>query len=96
MTETTTREINCVLCEETYAPVLGPEEGEKSYRIYCSSCVNWVAVGRTNPLRLSLRIALGLKGKHFHWPYKLVFLRVVVVLSLVVMQGVVVKRVLKK
>ena len=63
MTETTIREIDCVLCKDTYVPVLGPQEGEKSYRIYCSSCVNWVAVGRTNPLRLSLRIALGLKGE---------------------------------
>ena len=32
MTETTTREINCVLCKDTYVPVLGPQEGEKSYR----------------------------------------------------------------
>jgi len=63
MTETTTREINCVLCKDTYAPVLGPQEGEKSYRIYCSSCVNWVAVGRTNPLRLGLRVVLGLRGE---------------------------------
>ena len=63
MTETTTREINCVLCKGTYVPVLGPEEGEKIYRIYCSSCVNWVAVGRTNPLRLGLRVVLGLRGE---------------------------------
>jgi len=63
MTETTTREINCVLCKDTYAPVLGPQEGEKSYRVYCSSCVNWVAVGRTNPLRLSLRIVLRLRDE---------------------------------
>ena len=63
MTETSPREINCVLCKETYAPVLGPEEGEKSYRIYCSSCVNWVAVGRANPLRLGLRIVLGLRDE---------------------------------
>ena len=63
MTETTTREINCVLCKDTYVPVLGPQEGEKSYRIYCSSCVNWVAVGRTNPLRLSLRIVLELRDE---------------------------------
>jgi len=63
MTETTARELNCVLCKDAYAPVLGPEEGEKTYRIYCASCVNWVAVGRTNPLRLSLRIVLGLRGE---------------------------------
>lgn len=63
MAEANSREINCVLCKDTYAPVLGPEEGEKSYRIYCSSCVNWVAVGRTNPLRLSLRIVLGLRDE---------------------------------
>ena len=63
MTEANSREINCVLCKDTYASVLGPEEGEKSYRIYCSSCVNWVAVGRTNPLRLSLRIVLGLRDE---------------------------------
>ena len=63
MTETTIREINCVLCKDTYALVLGPEEGEKSYRIYCSSCVNWVEVGRSNPLRVGLRVVLGLRGE---------------------------------
>ena len=63
MTETTTREIDCVLCKDTYAPVLGPEEGEKSYRIYCSSCVNWVEVGRSNPLRVGLRVVLGLRDE---------------------------------
>ena len=63
MTETTAREIDCVLCKDTYAPVLGPEEGEKSYRIYCSSCVNWVEVGRSNPLRVGLRVVLGLRGE---------------------------------
>ena len=34
MTETITREIDCVLCKETYSPTLGPEEGEKNYRIF--------------------------------------------------------------
>jgi len=63
MVENTAREINCVLCKDTYTPILGPGEGEKSYRIYCSSCVNWVAVGRTNPLRLALRIVLGLRDE---------------------------------
>ncbi len=63
MTETALREIDCVLCEETYTPPLGPEEGEKNYRIYCSSCVNWVAVGRDNPLRIALRELLGIRGE---------------------------------
>jgi len=63
MTETAAREIDCVLCKDTYTPVLGPEEGEKSYRIYCSSCVNWVAVGRSNPLRVGLRVVLGLRDE---------------------------------
>lgn len=63
MTETALREIDCVLCEETYSPVLGPEEGEKNYRIYCSSCVNWVAIGRSNPLRVALREVLGIRGE---------------------------------
>jgi len=63
MTETVAREVDCVLCKDTYTPVLGPGEGEKSYRIYCSSCVNWVAVGRANPLRLGLRIVLGLRDE---------------------------------
>ncbi len=54
MTELTLREIDCVLCEETYTPAQGPEEREKSYRVYCSSCVNWVAIGKSNPLRMAL------------------------------------------
>ncbi len=65
MAETTIREISCVLCKDTFAPVLGPEEGEKSYRIYCSSCVNWVEIGRSNPLRVGLRVVLGLRGEAF-------------------------------
>ena len=96
MTETTTREINCVLCKDTYTPVLGPGEGEKSYRIYCSSCVNWVAVGRANPLRLGLRIVLGLRDEALSLAIQTCLSRVVVVLILVVIQGGVVKRVLKK
>jgi len=63
MAKTIDREINCVLCKDAYTPVLGPGEGEKSYRIYCSSCVNWIAVGRANPLRLGLRIVLGLRDE---------------------------------
>ncbi|KMP10418.1 hypothetical protein UR09_05700 [Candidatus Nitromaritima sp. SCGC AAA799-A02] len=63
MKDTTPREIECVLCQESYTPLLGPEEGEKSYRIYCSSCVNWVAVGRANPLRIALREVLGIRGE---------------------------------
>jgi hypothetical protein len=63
MTESTPREIDCVLCEKIYTPALGPEEGEKSYRIYCSSCVNWVAIGRSNPLREALREVLGIRGE---------------------------------
>ena len=63
MTETITRDIDCVLCKETYSPTLGPEEGEKNYRIYCSSCVNWVAVGRSNPLRIAIREVLGIRGE---------------------------------
>ncbi len=63
MTETVPREIDCVLCEETYTPALGPEEGEKNYRIYCSSCVNWVAIGRSNPLRIALREVLEIRGE---------------------------------
>ncbi|MDP7552085.1 MAG: hypothetical protein QF791_02690 [Nitrospinaceae bacterium] len=63
MTEITTRAIDCELCKETYTPVLGPEEGQKSYRIYCSSCANWVVVGRSNPLRIALREVLGVRGE---------------------------------
>ena len=63
MTETSTREINCVLCKDKYTAVLGPEEGEKNYRIYCSSCVNWVAVGRTNPL--GAPVVSSALGHHF-------------------------------
>ena len=61
MTETTIREIDCVLCKETYTPVLGPEEGQKSYRIYCSSCVNWIAIGRGHAVRIALRKVLGVR-----------------------------------
>ncbi len=63
MTELTLREIDCVLCEETYTPAQGPEEGEKSYRVYCSSCVNWVAIGKSNPLRMALGEVLGIRGE---------------------------------
>ncbi|MCH8157089.1 MAG: hypothetical protein IID18_04950 [Nitrospinae bacterium] len=63
MTETTTREIDCVLCKQTYTPTLGPEEGEKSYRVYCSSCVNWVAIGRANSIRIALGEVLGIRDE---------------------------------
>lgn len=63
MTDTVAKEIECVLCSETYSPVFQPEEDDSSYRIYCSSCTHWVEIGRSHPVRVTLKEVLGLQGE---------------------------------
>jgi len=63
MVDTFQKEVQCTLCPDTFEPVIEPEEEENSYLIYCSSCVEYLSVGRTNPVRIAFREVLGLKGE---------------------------------
>ena len=63
MVDTFQKEVQCTLCPDTFEPVIEPEEEENSYLIYCSSCVEYLSVGRTNPVRVAFREVLGLKGE---------------------------------
>ncbi len=63
MNDTFPKELDCVLCKSTYAPVVEPEDEETSYDIYCSSCVKWVRLGKSDPVRVALRDVLGVKGE---------------------------------
>ena len=63
MNDTFPKELDCVLCESTYAPVVEPEDEEPSYDIYCSSCIKWVRLGKGDPVRATLREVLGVKGE---------------------------------
>ena len=63
MVDTFQKEVQCTLCPEIFEPVTEPKEEENSYLIYCSSCVEYLLVGRTNPVRVAFREVLGLKGE---------------------------------
>ena len=63
MVDTFQKEVQCTLCPDTFEPVIEPKEEENSYLIYCSSCVEYLSVGRTNPVRIAFREVLGLKGE---------------------------------
>ncbi|PIQ96213.1 MAG: hypothetical protein COV67_10875 [Nitrospinae bacterium CG11_big_fil_rev_8_21_14_0_20_56_8] len=63
MSETMTREIDCVLCKESFSPVFQPKEGETGYKIYCSSCSNWFPMTLGNPVRVMLKEVLGLRDE---------------------------------
>ncbi len=57
------KQIDCVLCEETFSPIIEPAEGESSYRLNCSMCANWLEVSITNPVYVTLRRVLELDGE---------------------------------
>ncbi|MEE9258990.1 MAG: hypothetical protein V3U37_05570 [Nitrospinaceae bacterium] len=61
MTETITREIDCLLCKKPFSPVIKPLDGQNFYRVYCSSCTHWVPIKNGEPVRVTLREVLGLK-----------------------------------
>jgi hypothetical protein len=63
MVDTFAKEIDCVLCQERFSPVIEPQEDKDSYDIYCTSCVKWVRIGRSDPVRTSLRAILKLEGE---------------------------------
>lgn len=63
MVDTFQKEVQCTLCPEIFEPVIEPKEEENSYLIYCSSCVEYLSVGRANPVRVAFREVLGLKGE---------------------------------
>ena len=63
MVDTFAKEIDCVLCQERFSPVIEPEEDKASYDIYCTSCVKWVRIGKSDPVRITLRNLLKLEGE---------------------------------
>jgi hypothetical protein len=63
MVDTFQKEVQCTLCPEVFEPVIEPGEGESSYPIYCSSCVQCLIVARSNPVRIAFRDVLGLKNE---------------------------------
>jgi hypothetical protein len=63
MVDTFQKEVQCTLCPETFEPVIGPEEGESAYPIYCSSCAQCIIVARSNPVRVAFRDVLGLRDE---------------------------------
>jgi len=63
MVDTFAKEIDCVLCQERFSPVIEPEEDKASYDIYCTSCVKWVRIGKSDPVRITLRRLLKLEGE---------------------------------
>jgi hypothetical protein len=63
MVDTFAKEIDCVLCQERFSPVIEPEEDKASYDIYCTSCVKWVRMGKSDPVRTTLRIIMKLEGE---------------------------------
>ena len=60
-----TREIDCILCEEPFTPVIEPEDGENGYAITCSSpkCSNSIFITSSDPVRTSFRGVYGIRGE---------------------------------
>jgi len=63
MVDTFARELDCVLCQKRYRPVIEPEEDQTAYDIYCNSCVKWVRIVKGDPVRKTLRAVLKLQGE---------------------------------
>ncbi len=63
MANTIVKEIDCVLCEAKYSPVIEPDEEETYYDVHCSSCVKWVRITRGDSVRATIREVLSLKGE---------------------------------
>jgi hypothetical protein len=63
MADSISKEIQCVLCEETYSPVIEPQEDETAYKLSCSSCTQCYSIGRGEAVRATLRAVLGLKSE---------------------------------
>jgi|TARA_B110000263_G_scaffold230440_1_gene224976 hypothetical protein len=63
MVDTFQKEVQCTLCPEAFEPVTGPKEEENAYLIYCSSCVEYLSISRSNPVRVAFREVLGLRGE---------------------------------
>ena len=57
------KEIDCVLCDSSYEPIIEPDEEETYYDIHCSSCVRWVRVTRGDSVRATIREVLGVRGE---------------------------------
>ncbi|MFQ5451702.1 MAG: hypothetical protein ACE5E9_13825 [Nitrospinaceae bacterium] len=63
MSETFAKNIECILCQETYSPVIEPESGKSGYKVHCSSCSQWIPITRGDPVRVTLREVLGVRGE---------------------------------
>lgn len=63
MVDTFAKEIDCVLCQERFSPVIEPQEDKAFYDIHCTSCVKWVRIGKSDPVRMTLRRLLKLEGE---------------------------------
>ncbi len=63
MADTFSKEIECVLCKNIFSPVIEPEEGKSTYKLYCTSCVEWRPISRKDPVRATLRQVLQIDGE---------------------------------
>jgi hypothetical protein len=63
MVEPISKEIQCVLCKETYSPVIEPAQDQTAYKLSCSSCTQCYSIGRGEAVRATLRAVLSLKGE---------------------------------
>ena len=65
MSSALAREIDCILCQEVFSPVIEPEDGEDGYAIDCSSskCTNAVFIAQGDPVRTAFRAAFGIRGE---------------------------------
>lgn len=63
MGDTFSKDTPCVLCKETYSPVMEPEEGQVAYKLYCSSCIQWYPISRGDSVCVTLREVFGVKGE---------------------------------
>jgi hypothetical protein len=63
MEDTLSKEIDCVLCDSSFSPIIEPDEEETFYDVHCSSCVKWVRITRGDSVRATIREVLQVKGE---------------------------------
>jgi len=63
MVDTISKKTKCVLCKETFFPVIEPAEDQSAYKLSCSSCTECYSIGRGEAVRATLRAVLGLQGE---------------------------------
>jgi hypothetical protein len=62
MTDTFAKDLNCILCEQSFSPVTEAPEDKPGYPVHCTACSRWVHLTRGDSVRIALREVLNIEG----------------------------------